>query len=107
MKLKDINSDNMKRIEDVQSISITEDVINIHHGTPIPKRFLRNKWSLVVEDVINVKDRTFVHRMAVKPDIRKSSTTISVKAGIGVFCQILEKEKMILCGERPGEMFID
>lgn len=96
-----------RKIDEVRSISISEDVISIHHSTPIPDRFERNKWSLVVEDVINVKDASWIHRMAVQPDIRKSLTTISVKAGIGVSCQILEDEKIILCGERPEEMFID
>ena len=96
-----------RKIEEVQSISITEDVISIYHGTPIPKRFERSKWTLVVEDVVKVLDAPWTHHMVAQPDIRKPSTEIVVKPGIGVGCQILEDEKIILCGERPEEMFID
>lgn len=92
-----------RKIEDVQCISIAENVISIYHGTPIPKRFERDKWVLYVEDISKLEDN---HREALHK-ISHPSTLIHVRAGIGVSCQILEDEKVILCGERPEKMFVD
>ena len=87
-----------RKIEEVSTIAIDEDMIRIHHGTIVPETFRRDKWTLIVEDILRLEDN--------RRD-RKPSTLIGVRGGIGVSCQILEDKKFILCGERPEKMFID
>lgn len=92
-----------KKIEEVNSIVIQQDELLIYHGTPIPKRFKRGEWKLITEDMIRLEDSEVRSPWT----IPYASSVINMRPGIGVSCQILEDKKIILCGERPEEMFID
>ena len=87
-----------RKIEEVRLITMgTEEIWIYYGGKAKPESFKQGKWKLVAEDIV---------RLDVRPEARQT-TVITPKVGIGVGCQILEDEKIILCGERPEEMFID
>lgn len=85
-----------RKIEEVRLITIGPDDIWIYHGRKAtPESFKRrNKWKLFAEDFVRLKTE-------------RTTVWMRPKGGIGVGCQILEDKKIILCGERPEEMFID
>lgn len=85
-----------RKIEEVRKIVIHQSETWIYYGgKPIPKTFKRDEWKLCVEDILRFKDDGH-RKIAIIP-----------RGGIGVGCQILDDKKIILCGERPEEMFID
>lgn len=87
-----------RKIEEVRLITMgTREIWIYYGGKARPESFKRDKWKLVAEDIV---------RMENIPEARHN-TVITPRAGIGVGCQVLEDEKIILCGERPEEMFID
>lgn len=92
-----------RKIEGVRHIIITEGDIEIYYDNE-STGFKREHWNLVAKNISRLASGVVTDEEA---RMRFARTSIDFDSFSVISCQIIEDEKVILCGESPEKMFID